>query len=376
MRIPVTFGNAGPDVLNGAVMLSLYLSQNADGSGARIPLSSKPISVPLNLSAHATHTVNYPVTIPSSGVIGTDYYVVASGTVPSGMTDSNPNNNTGVSSQKYQFVGTPNTKFAQIFSSAGNSISAQSPPFGYYAYMRATINQNSYNFTSVLGNGQQFTEFFEGLRLWPYLDSKNIPTLGYGINLNLGSIQSIAGLETALVTAVANYVTANPTTVNAQLKKLIVNGVASNANAVITELAREARANGSSTGQPVSRTGLDVITAEDASSVFGIAYAVKAAAAQKAFTAFKPKGIDNQTTPWDQLTMGEQITLIDIQFNTVTGITGFPALLSAIDNGNLVEAAFQLVNSQRTLDVGATRTLACLESLMTGYTALLGQVIP
>ena len=74
--------------------------------------------------------------------------------------------------------------------------------------------------------------------------------------------------------------------------------------------------------------------------------------------------------------MGEQIALIDIQFNTVTGITGFPALLSAIDNGNLVEAAFQLVNSQRTLDVGATRTLACLESLTTGYTALLGQVIP
>ena len=378
VNVPVTFGNGGPDVLKGTVMLNLYLSQNADGSGARIPLSSTPISVPLNLSAQATDPETYTVTVPSKAVMGTSYFVVASALVPSGMKDSNPNNNTGVSSQNYEFVGTPNTKYVQIFNhdSAANAILAKSPPFGYYAYVRATIIPDSYNFTSVLGNGQQFTELFEGLRLWPYLDSKNIPTLGYGINLSLGSIQSIAGLETALVNAVGSYVNNPSNTVNAQLKKLFVNGVASNPNAVIAELAREARANGSSTGKPQSRPGLDVMTGTSAASVFAIAYNVKAAAAQKAFTAFKPTGIDNQTTPWNQLTTGEQIALIDIQFNTKTGIAGFPALLSAIDNGDLVEAAFQLVNSQRTLDVGATRTLACLESLMTGYTASLGQIIP
>ena len=34
VNVPVTFGNGGPDVLKGTVMLTLYLSQNADGSGA------------------------------------------------------------------------------------------------------------------------------------------------------------------------------------------------------------------------------------------------------------------------------------------------------------------------------------------------------
>ena len=91
--------------------------------------------------------------------------------------------------------------------------STKTSPWGFYAYVRAGITNDNFNFGSVMASSKAFTAFFEGIRLWPYLDSQNIPTLGYGINLTLTSIHAIAGLETALVTAVANFVNDNPTEV-------------------------------------------------------------------------------------------------------------------------------------------------------------------
>jgi GH24 family phage-related lysozyme (muramidase) len=400
VTVPVTIQNLGPGTANGTVNLSLVLATTADGTGnpisLPITLGKKTVTqYPVQLKSLAPSTgqqIKCNVTIPKTAIVGdaTEYYVVATVSLPKGsnMTDTDTSNNTAHSTRTFEFVGTPTPAFAKVFNHDSPASAINKPNFGFYGYMQGVLStpQSHFDFGAVMNDGPQFTSQFEGLYLWPYLDSKDIPTVGYGINLRLGSIKSIAGLETALVTAVADYVNSNPTLVSHSvhlktLKRLLDKYDASTPknrgaamDAVVLELQDEATANGRSEKQPGSRAGLDVLAGANALSVFTVAYNVKENDTKQAFNAFAAQGFVVKPT-WNTLTKAERIALVDIQFNTASGIRGFSKMLSAIKTGDIPITAFEFINSQRTLDIGARRTLACLEELMSQYSSWLGNIV-
>ena len=332
INVPVTITNQGTDPAKGNVSVKVYLNSTPDLNGQPKKIGANNEKIDLAAGASVDTTVN--VSIPTSGLTaGLKYYVVVqidSGSIKE-LDAKNDMNNTKATDRQFEFVGTPKSN---------------STPFTnglYFKFIRDTLNG-----TTVVDPGtnvsdpKSFIASFEGDRVYPYLDSAGIPTIGVGINLN-----SIGGaLETHLAADVRAYYLAN-----------YGQDLSSSTDAQIITMLRNQAQVGTTT---------QAISAADDQTLFDEAYQQHAQIAQTAIG-----------TAWSSLSVMEQVAIVDIVYN-LGSLVAFPSLVKALQDGDFVRAGFELVNAQRTTQApGLTRrTEAEYYNLLAGHLGDLGAFAP
>jgi GH24 family phage-related lysozyme (muramidase) len=325
VNVPVVVTNIGGAVAKGAATVSLYLSTTSDLSGTKFLLGSK--SVTLNLASQASQTVNFSDAVPTSLKAGQQYYFVAkvSSTQIKEFTTAN---NTGHTSRTFEFVGTPKSN-PSVFSGST-----------FFNFVRDTINGKAVTPANVnVSDAFSFIRFFEGDLPYAYLDSKNIPTIGVGINLNTVSGQ----LKTDLLKDVRSYY-------------LTVYGkTLSSHDATVMSMLRTQAAN---------HAKKQVITANQDQALFQETEEKYAGIAQNALP-----------TVWSSLNAPQQVAMISVAFN-LGSFHDFPTMVAAMNASDFLQAGFQLVDAKRTTQAPGlkTRTEAEFENLFAGNPALLGKI--
>jgi hypothetical protein len=73
----------------------------------------------------------------------------------------------------------------------------------------------------------------------------------------------------------------------------------------------------------------------------------------------------------------QDVALIDIQYNTAGGLNSFPSMLTALSQGDLLRAVFQLCDAQRTTQAAGltTRTAAEVVNMLQGLSSVVGQIV-
>jgi GH24 family phage-related lysozyme (muramidase) len=332
INVPVTITNQGTDPAKGNVSVKVFLNATPDLNGQPKKIGAKNEKIDLQAGASVDSTVN--ASIPTNSLTaGQKYYVVVqidSGSIKE-RDAKNDMNNTKATDRQFEFVGTPKSN---------------STPFTnglYFKFIRDTLNG-----TTVVDPGtnvsdpRSFIASFEGDRVYPYLDSAGIPTIGVGINLN-----SIGGtLEAHLAADVRAYYLAN-----------YGQDLSASTDAQIMTMLRNQAQAGNTT---------QAISATDDQALFNESYQQHAQIAQNAIGA-----------AWSSLSVMEQVAIVDIVYN-VGSLAGFPSLVTALQNGDFVRAGFELVNAQRTTQApGLTRrTEAEYFNLLTGHQGDLGGFAP
>jgi hypothetical protein len=308
----------------------------------------------INLTPYATATLNLKFAVtPKLAVTltaGTQYYFVVK--LTSGVKESDAVNggdaNNIAASAKYEFVGTPHV--GNVFTSGK-----------YFRLVRDTLNSVDPFVKQGVPtpiDGKHFTAAFESRHgydqpnLGPYLDSRGIPTIGIGLNLNTLDPTTMSQLAAAVRTFYAARTAQHDTNYH-NIDKLTD-------GQVINMLKTQARALG-------GKQGRDALTTADAQALFDSVYAEHAQDAEAAIGQ----------TLWESLPASVQWTLTDIDFNTGS-ITNFPQLVADVQASagpDLIRAGFDLLDSKRTNQVQYWRSLADYEFLLQGSHAELGRLI-
>jgi hypothetical protein len=358
VRLPVTIQDIGTDPAKGNVTVDVFLSTTTDLSGSvtgTSPIKSMPSTIDLAASASQQLNVDVPISSNAASHLtaGQKYYFVLRLSSPTIQESDNQNgmdaNNIAASAGMYEYLGNPSV--SNVFNSGK-----------YFKVVRDTLNGVD-PFVSqgapTPTDGQHFTAAFESPggydnpNLGAYLDSKGIPTIGIGLNLNALNPTT----KTSLATDVRSFYGTQA-----------ANGVAGytnidnlNDNQVINMLKTQAQTAGAG-GQ-----GQDALTKTDAQALFDAVYAKHQQAATAAV---------GQAT-WDTLPAGVQWVLTDIDFNvgSVTGFHNLLADLTASGGPDFVKAGFDFLDSKRTNDVQYARTLAGFEFLLKGHEADLGKIV-
>ncbi len=193
VTVPVTIGNDGQTEAKGQVTVELFLSTTPNLSGSITPKAFATQTTTIDLLNGKTQDVNVTSTIPinsSALVAGNSYYFVArvtSTTIKeSDANNGNDANNIAAGDRQFEYMGTPS--YLSVFSSGT-----------YFQFIRDTLKNDTSAATAQnpavnVSDPRSFIASFEGDSLSPYLDSKNIPTIGVGLNLASLSSDMVAPL--------------------------------------------------------------------------------------------------------------------------------------------------------------------------------------
>ncbi|MGQ0634057.1 MAG: hypothetical protein ACT4QC_05590, partial [Planctomycetaceae bacterium] len=353
LTVPVTVSN-----LTGDLKVTIYLSTTPDLTPATPPLAASPLALTTNPTkpdgqqqkftgngtANQVLQVYVTVTTSSSAVAGKKYYLVA-------KVESSNGVNIGATDHKFEYVGTQSPTYQMKIKSDQSH-----PNPTYFNILRDTISGVD-PFTTLLGkplpvDGKQYTAYLEGIRFDPYLDTKGIPTIGVGINLNTVSGTIATNLANAVKAFYAAKVAA---------KVPGYTDISKYSTSQVISLLKSQAGVASKT----EKRALDAITEQDALNLFETAYNNATASAISYVGA----------ATWNALTEKARIVLIDLAYNVGkgvagTGITGFDKMLAALqspDGPDYLRAGFELLNSKRSaLDIGYARSLANYKYLLDG----------
>jgi hypothetical protein len=330
VRVPVTVTNAGVQPANGAIDIKLFLSTNPTLDGSAIPAGTLR-NQQINLAASAQQQFKMDVTIPSRQLQqGQRYYVIAQVIAKGSLGKSS--NNTAVSSDQYEFLGTPRSN-PKVFSNGT-----------YFRFVRDLLNGQDppniphpefFKRDQIAG----FVAAFEGKTPYPYkVGGKGNTTIGIGME-----IPSVvrAGLLPDLKSAVQAYAAAHNDTSWANLtdKQFIqrLNVIA------------------------IRKDTTPIMTMDDVDTLFTKLVARYETAAQ---AVLDQHGIAPNGLQW--------VALVDVQYNMTGGLSAFPSMLRALQDGDFMRAAFQLVDARRTTQYAGltTRTEAEFQNLLYGLGGL------
>jgi GH24 family phage-related lysozyme (muramidase) len=355
VRLPVTIQDIGTDPAKGNVTVDVFLSTTSDLTGSVTGTNPiKSINSTIDLAPSASQQLNVDVTVDSNAAAqltaGQKYYFVLKLSSPTIQESDNQNgtdqNNIAASATSYEYVG--KTHIDSVFNSGK-----------YFKVIRDTLK--SVDPFALQGaptptDGQHFTAAFESPggydnpNLGAYLDSKGIPTIGIGLNLNAldssTKSQLAADVRSFYSTQAANNVPGY-TNIDNQTDTQVIN--------MLKTQASQAGAGGQ---------GQDALTKADAQALFNTVYAKHQQAAATAIGQ----------SVWDSLPSNVQWVLTDIDFNTGS-VAAFKGLLGDLQAGDFVRAGFDFMDSKRSNDVQYARTLAGFEYLLQGHNSELGQLV-
>jgi GH24 family phage-related lysozyme (muramidase) len=357
VRLPLTIDNLGVNKVISNVTLSVFLSTTQDLTGSvtgTTPFAKAYSSINLSPSASKAFNANIVINATNAAKLtaGTQYYIVVKLTSPIKETDNQNGtdpNNIVASSTSYEYVGKPH--LPSIFNGGR-----------YFKIVRDTLNGVDPFMSQGAADptdGQHFTAAFESRggydnpNLAPYLDSKGIPTIGIGLNLNT--------LDPTIKATLAADVRAYYSVQAANNVRGYKNIDSLTDDQVITMLKTQARLAGH------VRHAQAALTVADAQDLFNTVYAQHVQDATAAVGQ----------TVWDSLPANIQWVLTDIDFN-VGSVATFPSLLADLQlpgGPDLVRAGFDFVDSKRTNDVQYARTLAGFEYILLGHESQLGNKV-
>src|SRR5262249_36508117 len=282
---------------------------------------------------------------------GTKYYFVvklSSKTIQENdaQDDGTDPNNVAASDTAYDYVGSPKTQ-ANVF------------PTRYFRIIRNAL-QGVDPFQAVGApaptDGPHFTAAFESPggydhpNLGAHLDSKGIPTIGIGLNLNTLS----STIRSELADDVRDFYhnqAANHVPGYTNIDNL-------RDNQVINMLRSQAQAAGP------GNQGQDALTTADAQALFNEVYTNH----ENAVIA------DIGQATWNSLGNNIHLVLPDVHFNIGTSFT---RLLSDLQEPTIdySRVGFHFLDNKRTVDVGDNRSLAGYEFLVQGHLSEIGQLV-
>jgi hypothetical protein len=324
---------------SGPATLAIGISASSDGSHAStIPISQLTVSGVVQKSTQFTlspglASVTARATVPTNLPASAKYYLVAQITGPV----SNERLIT-ISSQSYEYVGTPASSYAALFngSLANSTFKADIPGTwdDYFSYVRNLLSGDTSKraiqrapdaSVSAGANGglnpaspESFIEAFEGLKTAPYLDGNTHPSIGIGINLNTfdsGTLFS-SPTWTELKTDLASF---NPANTKGKSDK-----------SILTWLE----------GLAAQKSPPSVISNASAQTIF-----------DQTWPTYERAAANYLGDTWDELDTYAQTAMTDMQFNGVlSAYTSMVKALSVSNGPDYLVAAFQIANSKSAYD--------------------------
>jgi GH24 family phage-related lysozyme (muramidase) len=327
LSVPVVVQNIGGATATGPARVSLYLSTTPSLTSTSRLLHTRDVT--LNLAFGAKQTVTMTKSVPSDLVAGKKYYLVARVT-SSSIVESNTGNNVGATSRGFQFVGTPKSN-PTVFSNGT-----------FFTFARNALkNTPALPSTIVRDDFTSFIKHFEGAKQFAYLDTKKIPTIGVGINLN-----TVNGtIKQHLADAVRAY-----------YKKTYNKNLSSDDTKIIEMLKGHARA-----GQE-----RNAISQTDVNRLF-----------QEALPKYLKIARDTLgASVYDGLNRHQQVAVVSLVYN-LGSLSDFPTMVKAFKSGNLQRAGFELVNAIRTTQAPGLKTRTGVEfaNFFEGQEHLLGKIV-
>jgi GH24 family phage-related lysozyme (muramidase) len=331
LEVPVTINNELATRFKGVVKVEVFLSTTTDLSGSATGNRAVMTKMEnLDLAGNGTKDlkITFTVTPHLPGLVaGRDYYIVVK-TTPVVGGDSNESNDVVASSESFRFLGTPT--YMNLFTTTA-----------YFDLIRETLRDDTaaareQSATVNVSDLKSFVAAFEGSRASAYLDSEGIPTIGIGINLN-----SISGtLKSEVADAVRAYYLANYPREN----------IATKTDDQIILMLRV---------QALTNQRKAVLTDADIDSLFETTIA-------RFETMIDGLGLGLSTR--------QRIAMIDLAYNVGSP---FPGVVSALRQGDVVLAGFQLFDARRTTQAPGlrVRTRAEYANLLSGHKSLLGNLV-
>jgi len=313
INVPVAVQNVGTDPARGSAVVDIYVSTSSTIDATSKLLSKKTIEV--NLQPGGEQDLTVGVAVPKTLATGGRYYLVARLNTPIQETGGPGANDTGATATGFEFVGTPNYNLP-VFSNGT-----------YFRFIRDLFNGNlaitTRSGAADPSNAFSFVKAFEAEVPFPYLDnaSPRQPTIGVGINLN-----AVGG---AFMTELAGDVRSYYQSQGNNSWNSLTDAQ------VIAKLKAEAKPYGAVIHAPVA------LSSDDDDALSQERVATFAASAQTKLGA-----------AWDNLNSYVQVAAIDLNYNVKGGLGAFPTFVSDLQAGDLLRAAFHLVDAKRTTQPG------------------------
>jgi GH24 family phage-related lysozyme (muramidase) len=326
LSVPVVVQNIGGANATGSARVSLYLSTTPSLSGTSRLLHTRDVT--LNLAAGAKQTVTMTKLIPTDLVAGQRYYLVAR--ITSSIREITTSNNDGATSRGFQYVGNPASN-PTVFSNGT-----------FFTFVRNALkNTPALPSTIVRDSFTSFLKHFEGAKQYAYLDSKKIPTIGVGINLN---------------------------TVNGTIKEHLADAVRAfylqtykkNLSSDDTKVIEMLK------GHAYAKAERNAISQTDVNTLF-----------QEVLPKFQKIARDTLgASVYEDLNTYQKVAVVSMVYN-LGGLSKFPTMVKAFKSGNLLQAGFELVNAIRTTEAPGltTRTGVEFANFFEGQEPLLGKTV-
>ena len=211
ITVPVDVENNATLPVNGTLTLSLSTNPNSKGSilnavsvkvtdsGSASATAAESGQTIITLDGNEDASFSVTCTVPMGGLkAGERYYIVAT------LQESTASAGAGVSPSvlatmdPFEFVGTPGKYFdaSDYFEDIGDLV--QTPQ-----QLAIADKDRSSNPSADYNNAQSFIYAWEGNKLYPYMDSQNVPSIGVGINLK--SLRIGGTVTNALVADVTSF---------------------------------------------------------------------------------------------------------------------------------------------------------------------------
>lgn len=313
---PIQFTNGSSGLAKGTATITYYLSSTPQvGTSATqlLRLSNQSIHLTVGQSQTFGALAGQQVTIPRSTIKGAYYLIVV---VTSSVTSA-----TTVS---------PMLTVEDPFGSSKHSGDTAAARASGYIAAALNAKSNPAILPEVFSDSaaQQFIKNNEGARDWAYLDSLEVPTIGVGLALQDRNAQG------KLVNSVA-------------AERLIAS---LNLPYTFDQLVKQAHTN-----TPAHH--VDALSEEDIDDLMTATYGTAKNNAMSAVSDFA------------QLSPDVEIALIDMSFNLgLAGLQQFTIMISDLDSGDILSAAYESMNSLRAIQV-KKRAAADFRLFVTGSEA-------
>lgn len=315
LAVPIVVTNTGTAAITGFANINLYLSMN-NNPAARGTATKTYLGQSLNIAAGKSQTITLPLTIPTTQTVGTYYIkaVITSGTSGSVVPSFLKNGDfIAVSPALTEIDTTISTARAGVYEKAV-ALAKTSP--NYVPLQFAVYGFTTEGIKSYIKSNEESGVF----KNYPYLDSKSIPTIGWGFALLDADGNPIA-------TAVAR-----------------ITALGLNFNTVVAD----ARINGPA-NSPGTKISFPQLTLTYGNSWLDQIYTQTVN--NLSINLLVQPSPQNRLV-LDQLPENIQAVMIDMAYNMGPAfVNKFPKMLAYIQSNKLAFAGFELLNSDYATQV-------------------------